>query len=229
MEKNLIKKHNFEVAKRNIENFSNKLPSNPSFDQVEVKGFLFGLGDHMVTGAEMNNFVGEVQQKLISVNDSLHSIIEEFREVYCAFDYLDKEYVAGIVGSVESAEEASNQALKAQEDLKETVSNLGKTVKGLVDLKTRVENLEEKDIDTLLNDMERIKEDLSVLRMHIENSVREFHSIFHEHRDSIKKIAEANASAQSMYEKKIKIAYGMGGIALALSIIDFILQFIGVL
>ena len=90
MDKALIKRHNFEVSKKNIETFSKKLPSTPAFDRVEVDGGLFGWGDHKVTGTEMNNFIGKVQDKLISVNSSLKSIISEFREVYKAFDYLLK-------------------------------------------------------------------------------------------------------------------------------------------
>ena len=144
MNKALIKKHNFEVAKRKIEKFSKNLPSNPSFNRVEVDGGLFGWGDHKVTGSEMNNFIGVVQDKLISVNSSLRNIISEFKEVYNAFDILDKEYINGILGSVESAENASMQALKAQDDIKTTVDNLKKTVVGLVSLKMTVERIEEK-------------------------------------------------------------------------------------
>ena len=142
MDKALIKRHNFEVSKKNIETFSNSLPSNPAFDRVEVDGGLFGLGDHKVTGNEMNNFIGKVQYKLIAVNTSLRSIISEFREVYEAFDYLDREYIDGIIGSIESAEEASKQALKAQSDIQNTVENLKKTVLGLVNLKNSVEKIE---------------------------------------------------------------------------------------
>ena len=109
-----------------------------------MDGGLFGWGDHKVTGSEMNNFIGVVQDKLISVNSSLRNIISEFKEVYNAFDILDKEYINGILGSVESAENASMQALKAQDDIKTTVDNLKKTVVGLVSLKMTVERIEEK-------------------------------------------------------------------------------------
>ena len=148
MDKALIKRHNFEVSKKKIETFSNNLPSNPAFDRVEVDGGLFGLGDHKVTGNEMNNFIGKVQYKLIAVNTSLRSIISEFREVYEAFDYLDREYIDGIIGSIESAEEASKQALKAQSDIQKTVENLKKTVLGLDNLKNSVKK-NERTINTL--------------------------------------------------------------------------------
>ena len=148
MDRTLIKRHNFEIAKGKIDRFSRNLPSNPSFEHVEIDGGLFGWGDHKVTGAEMNSFIDKVQDKLISVNGYLYSIIKEFGEVYKAFDYLDGEYINGIIGSVESAEEASKQALKAQKDIHDTVENLKKTVVGLVSLKNKVEIIE-KTINSL--------------------------------------------------------------------------------
>lgn len=142
MNKSLIKKHNFEVAKRKIEQFSNNLPSYPFFTRVEVDGGLFGWGDHSVTGQEMNNFIDKVQDKFISINSSLSSIISEFREIYNAFNFLDGEYINGIISAIEGAEEASNQALKAQYDIKVTVDNLKKTVEKLVILKNTVDRID---------------------------------------------------------------------------------------
>ena len=147
MGKILIKKHKFEDAKEKIKIFSKNLPSNPCFDRVEIDGGLFGLGDHKVTGSEMNTFIGKVQDKFTSVNFSLRNIISEFKEVYNAFDFLDGEYISGIIGSIESAKEASQQASKAQANIKVTVENLKKTVVGLVNLKATVERIE-KTINT---------------------------------------------------------------------------------
>ena len=96
----------------------------------------------------MKNYQNMLADELISVNESLTSIISEFREVYKAFDYLDGEYIKGIIGSIESAEEASKQALKAQSDIQNTVENLKKTVLGLVNLKNSVEKIE-RTINTL--------------------------------------------------------------------------------
>ena len=210
MSKTLIKKHNFEIAKREIERFSRNLPSNPSFERVEVDGGLFGWGDHKVTGTEMNQFIEVVQNKLISVNTSLRSIIGEFKQVYNAFDFLDGEYINGIIGSVECAEEASKQALTAQADIKTTVENLKKTVIGLVDLKKTVERIENtlntqspnnialinerinslnhiysqfssnshyKDIDAIWNDVEKHKTDLAGLHHQVDAFVEKVNRI----------------------------------------------------
>ena len=378
MSKALIKKHNFEIAKREIERFSRNLPSNPSFERVEVDGGLFGWGDHKVTGTEMNQFIEIVQNKLISVNTSLRSIIGEFKQVYNAFDFLDGEYINGIIGSVECAEEASKQALTAQADIKTTVENLKKTVIGLVDLRKTVERIENtlnaqspndialinrrinslnhiysqfssnshyKDIDTIWNDVEghktdlaglnqqvayfiekvnqtterisndittlqqyrsilesykhlgdvdniwrdveehkadltglhhqvdafvekvnqiteRINNDITALQQYrsvlesykhlgdvdamwgdieghkvtldklhqqVNDFISEVHAAETEIKESIQIMEESNADAHLRYEKKIKIVYSIGGTAVGLSIIQFILQIMGVL
>lgn len=378
MSKALIKKHNFEIAKREIERFSRNLPSNPSFERVEIDGGLFGWGDHKVTGTEMNQFIEKVQNKLISVNTSLRSIIGEFKQVYNAFDFLDGEYINGIIGSVECAEEASKQALTAQADIKTTVENLKKTVIGLVDLRKTVERIENtlnaqspndialinrrinslnhiysqfssnshyKDIDTIWNDVEehktdlaglhqqvayfiekvnqtterinndittlqqyrsilesykhlgdvdniwrdveehkanltglhhqvdafvekvnriteRINNDITALQQYrsvlesykhlgdvdamwgdieghkvaldnlhqqVNDFISEVHAAETEIKESIQRMEESNADAHLRYEKKIKIVYSIGGTAVGLSIIQFILQIMGVL
>lgn len=141
MDKSLIQTHNFEVAKSNIEEFSKKLPANPSFRRVDENGWFLGFTEHNVTGYEMNRFIGEVQSKLIDVNNTLRGAIGEFKEVYNALDALDKEYISGILKSVEEAETASDQALRAQKGLEVTVSNLERTVVSLVKLKESVSGL----------------------------------------------------------------------------------------
>ena len=110
MDKSLIKKHNFEEAKNKIRVFSNNLPTYPHFDRVEESGGLFNWGNHNVTGKEMNSFVSNVQDRLISVNSTLRSIVSEFRVIYNALDSLDKEYIDGILVSVEAAEKARKAA-----------------------------------------------------------------------------------------------------------------------
>ena len=161
MGRELIKRDNFEIAKSNIEQFANNLPSNPSFNRVEIDGGLFGLGDHKVTGYELNRFIGAVQEKLIGINTSLRSIISEFKEVYNTFEFLDKEYISGIIATAEAAEQASKRALQAQKDTQKNVDNLYETVKQLASLKGRIDNIEEtilqKSQTTLLSYFDIVK------------------------------------------------------------------------
>ncbi len=135
-----INKHNFEKEKNDIEAFSKKVPSEISFTHVEVDGGLFGWGDHKVTGTEMNNFIGNVQNKLIDVNKIIRNIYIGFQDVYEVLDVLDAEYLVGITKNSESAFKASQQALKAQQDIMVTVGNLKKTVEKLCELQEVVKS-----------------------------------------------------------------------------------------
>ena len=144
MDNSLIRKHNFDEAKNKIQRFSNNIPGYVYFDKVDVDGGLFGWGDHKVTGTEMNRFIGKVQDRLVSVNTRLRSIIEEFREVYNALDYLDKDYIQGIIASVEASEKATEEALKAQEDIRRTIDGLRQTVNALYNLKEDVDEIKSK-------------------------------------------------------------------------------------
>lgn len=151
MNNDIIQRHNFSKSKKQIQQFSKKLPANPRFEEVDEDGGLFGWFDHNVTGKELNNFMGKVQNKLISVNDSLRGVIKEFGEVYSALDYLDNDYIQGILKAIENAEKASrqavsasNQALKAQEDNSKTIEVLRKTVQAIKESKTIIPGLGEK-------------------------------------------------------------------------------------
>ena len=201
MDNSLIKKHNFEEAKNKIQCFSNNIPKYVYFDKVDVEGGLFGWGDHKVTGTEMNRFIGKVQDRLMSVNTKLCSIIREFREVYNALDYLDKDYIQGIIISVEASEKASEKALKAQEDIRRTIEGLRQTVNALYNLKEDVDEIKSKlnsldslsvslekhityvdyvykeidkhynDIDSIRHDVEKGKVDLSNLQQQIDTFI----------------------------------------------------------
>lgn len=211
MNRSLIKKHNFSVAKKKIEQLSRDLPSDPIFDRVEVDAGPFGLLDHKVTGQEMNNLIGKVQNKLVSVNSSLISITNGFREVYNAFDFLDREYINGIIGAVENAEDASEKAMQAQSDIKNTVENLEKTVKGLVKLKQVVKQLEEK-VDEQIAPISSLQTKGTPDSSTQEPVLEEFDD------DRLQKC-----------ETKIKIAYFIGGCSVVLSLTSLILQLLGVL
>lgn len=199
-----IKRHNFDVAKNKVKQLSSNLPSYPSFTKVEEDGGLFGWGDHKVTGTEMNNSIREVQNKIIDVNSSLREIVYGFDEVYNTFNFLDKEYISGIIESVEEAEKASNQALKAQTETNKTVQNLKTTVEKLANLKSTVESIEK-----------RVNEQDS-------NKIKEYNAYYY------MKYTNLEDKITNL-ERKIKIAYYIGGGAIGLSLINYILQIIGVL
>ena len=130
-----IKKHDFEIAKKRIGDF--KLSNNGnSFARIDEKEF-FGFFDHNVTGQEMNKHIDKVQNAFIGVNKYINDIVKEFKEIYNAFDALDKEYINGIIKSLEKAQKAINENNK-------TVKNLEETVKYLLDIEKRIDIFEQK-------------------------------------------------------------------------------------
>ena len=147
-----IKSHNFEEAKNKLKLFSENLPAKKELTSFEVDGGLFNLGNHKVTGSEMNKFTSEIQDIFFFLNDTVKAIYKEFSEVYMAFEYLDKDYIQSILLAIKSAEEASYQARDAHQDIKRTVEGLGQTIEFLKVFK-----------DSTSREIEAIKQDLSVL------------------------------------------------------------------
>jgi len=138
MEEPIIKKHNFEQTKNQIREFARNLPSDPYFKRVDVDGGLFNWGNHTVTGKELNEFIGTVQDRVVSMNGTFRKIIEEFGEVYKALDYLDNDYIKGILTSLEAAKIADDKALLAQKVTDRTIEALKKTVMALSKFKEDV-------------------------------------------------------------------------------------------
>ena len=114
MNKEIIKKHNFEVAKDKIQTLSKNIPSTVKLNSFPTEGSIFSWNDHNITGSEANQFlVKPLQETLITQNTAVKNLFKVVDEVYKAFDSLDREYVAGIVGAVDSARMASDQAVTA--------------------------------------------------------------------------------------------------------------------
>ncbi|WP_315548593.1 hypothetical protein [Prevotella koreensis] len=169
MSNEIIKKHDFELAKKKILSESARVPGDVTLQQFQVEGDFISWNNHNITGKEANEMlVTPLQKTLISQNERIKGLLKIAHEVYVAFDKLDTEYIAGIVLAVESAEissnqakiasdkatQASNQALDAsrealeaskkaslaQDDIKKTIQALQQTVNILKDFKTEVIN-----------------------------------------------------------------------------------------
>ena len=157
----IIKRHNFDSSLRKIQEFSNQVPRIPELEKFETDGGLFGWGDHYVNGSEMNKYVEKVQDIFKTHNGIIIKTIKEFKDIYSTFDYLDREYLTGIVQSAtaaakasEGARTASNQAKVASEQAKAAAD---KALKNEEDLKKDVENLRK-----LVEKIRSIKEELSI-------------------------------------------------------------------
>lgn len=128
MDELIIQKHNFELAKNKIQEYANSSPRNVILPRVKEDGGFLNWGDHKVTGTELNKCMSQVQTSLISLNDASKAIISEFKEVYNAFEALDKDYIGGIILSVNAAKQASDDAKKASNEIALTIEALKRVV-----------------------------------------------------------------------------------------------------
>jgi hypothetical protein len=157
----IIKPHSFENAKKHIKAFSNRTSPDLGLDKVSTSGGLFGWFDHNVTGEELNKVTGQIQDYLIKFNGLHSDFINEFGQIYKALESLDKEYIPAILSAVKGAERASEQAKKAQEDIKKIIDGQKKTIKILEDHKAKLDKLKYlTNIDEIWNTSRTLKKDM---------------------------------------------------------------------
>lgn len=150
----VIKRSDFDSAMGKLSEFANSLPEHPGFDKVDVEGRFCKFTDHHVTGKEMNLFIEAVQDRMGAVNDLIRRLFKEFSEVYAVFNVLDKEYVAGILQSVEEAHKAITAAQRASDDNTQTLQKLQVTVSKLLQLSQELSHFKAQCIGRL-DDLEQ--------------------------------------------------------------------------
>lgn len=113
----VIKEHDFQEAKNALKKYAEQAEEKIELVGVPTKGGLFHLGNHKVTGSELNDIISSTQNYLINIYKFNQDIIKEFEQVYKAFESLDKGYIAGIVTSIKAAAEVSKQEQKDRRDI----------------------------------------------------------------------------------------------------------------
>ena len=154
-----IKRHSFDVAKNRLKEFSERKEAELAIDRVRTDGGFFGLGDHKVTGYELNNGLESIQGHLIDLNTTNNKTIKEFREVYNALDALDKDYITSIVANIKAIEKTSNDVREQQKTLKQHNDKLATQQNKLdthqTEIDKNVENMK-KIVTTLKNFKEKL-------------------------------------------------------------------------
>lgn len=186
-----IKRHSFDLMKNRLKEFTEKREAELEIDEVQTNGSFFGLGDHKVTGDELNRRLKTIQEHFIAVNTTNNKVIKEFREIYNALDVLDRDYIASIVANVKAIEKTSNDVRIQQGTLKQhndklasqqskldahqveiekNVANISKIVATLKVFKEKLEVYKHlTDIDKIWNDISEAKENLNVINNSMQN------------------------------------------------------------
>lgn len=180
-----IKRHSFDLAKNRLKEFSEKTEAELKIDNVRTDGGFLGLGDHKVTGYELNRRLDTIQEHFIAVNTTSNKVIKEFREIYNTLDVLDKDYLTSIVANVKAIEKTSNDVRVQQRTLKQhneklanqqskldahqaeiekNVANISKIVTALKVFKEKLEVYKHlTDIDKIWNDCKTIQNEIRVV------------------------------------------------------------------
>lgn len=193
MNEMVIKRHSFDLAKNRLKEFSERTEAELEIDKVETDGGFLGLGDHKVTGYELNRRLETIQGHFIAVNTTNNKVIKEFREIYNALDALDRDYIASIVANVKAIEKTSNDVRVQQGTLKQhheklasqqskldshqveiekNVANISKVVAALKVFKEKLESYKHlSDVDKIWNDCQKWHQEISNLSGHISDAI----------------------------------------------------------
>lgn len=194
-----IKRHSFDLAKNRLKEFSEKTEAELKIDKVRTDGNFLGLGDHKVTGYELNRRLETIQEHFIAANTTNNKVIKEFREVYNALDVLDKDYITSIVANVKAIEKTSNDVRVQQGTLKQhneklanqqsklnahqaeiekNVANISKIVTALKVFKEKLEGYTYlQDIDNMWDDIDICKKNIEKINKNIQTQQSELDNL----------------------------------------------------
>ncbi|WP_049962807.1 hypothetical protein [Ruminococcus sp. HUN007] len=180
-----LSKHNFDNAKNQLKAFSQKTDLKIDFPKVDTEGGFLNLGNHRVTGYELNKVTEAVQKYLTFLNSNDISIIKEFNNVYQTFEYLDQEYLSGIILGIKAAEKNAEEIKCTQNGLKKTVEEQKKIIAVLKKHKEKLENIVHlEDIDETWGKISgfgikltNIQEDILKLELNIKELVQDIEII----------------------------------------------------
>lgn len=159
-----IKTHDFELAKRGLKEFSQKEEDELQIDTVRTDGGFLGLGDHKVTGYELNSRLSTIQEHLIDLNTTNNRTIKEFGQVYSALEALDKDYIQAILISIKATEKTSERIQETQEKIKKIVDDQKKTLEVLKKFKQKMDSYKHiGDIDKIYNDCKKWYNEITTL------------------------------------------------------------------
>lgn len=243
MENKTIETHNFNSSKEKINKFSQNIPSYVSLTKSKTDGGLFGLFSHTVTGEELNKLVGEIQEKFIQSNQSIKDIIYEFKEVYNAFEALDKDYITGILVSIDKASKAQKDVDQSINAIQQTINALKKyrsqTMFDISEIKNKIETIEylyQQEINFIL----QYKKQTDIEISNIKKSINIIDQPIDLKKESALNIKELESLSKSLFaknivnidEKSIKrkffYAYLISGCSLFLVLLHFVINLIGV-
>ena len=179
-----------------------------------------------MTGYELNEVIKVIQGHLIDINKRNNETVNEFYEIYQAFNYLDTEYVKGILTTVKGLEKTNNDVRIQQEELKKhhkklanqnnkleahqgeiegIIENINKTIDILKVFKKEIDCLKHlSDIDRLWSYHEQLQEKVENLSNDLSNEKENLQNYKELSAENIKSIDNIINSYQVKFNNDIK-------------------------
>ena len=223
----IIRKHNFQNAINRVKDYSLKKKKDIEIKSVKTidEGIFFDT-DHEVTGYELNEVIKVIQGHLIDINKRNNETVNEFYEIYQAFNYLDTEYVKGILTTVKGLEKTNNDVRIQQEELKKhhkkladqnnkleahqgeiegIIENINKTIDILKVFKKEIDCLKHlSDIDRLWSNHVQLQEKVENLSNDLSNEKENLQNYKELSAENIKSIDNIINSYQVKFNNDIK-------------------------
>ena len=208
MANDIIQKHNFELAKNRILSASRNVPYT-GLNSFPTEGSIFSFNEHNITGDEANRLlINPLQKNLKSQNTCIKDLFNIAKDVYNALESLDKEYIFGIIGTVQVAKAASDQAAtastqakqaseKALDASKEALAASEKATNAQADIKRTIEALQKTvnilkefklDVSARLNSLTSIQTQITDVNTQIKSVEQENNNVM----NAIKSLQSAN-------------------------------------
>ena len=223
----IIRKHNFQNAINRVKDYSLKKKKDIEIKSVKTidEGIFFDT-DHEVTGYELNEVIKVIQGHLVDINKRNNETVNEFYEIYQAFNYLDTEYVKGILTTIKGLEKTNNDVRIQQEELKKhhkkladqnnkleahqgeiegIIENINKTIDILKVFKKEIDCLKHlSDIDRLWSNHEQLQEKVENLSNDLSNEKENLQNYKELSAENIKSIDNIINSYQVKFNNDIK-------------------------
>lgn len=172
-----------------------------TIDTVAVNGGLFNLGNHKVTGQELNAIVQEIQNNFKNLNTKENKTLKELQGVYYSLEILNKEYLDRILQSFIQAQNAADKASEAEEKNKETIEALQKLVNNINQFNMKVSyELSRIDSENWKENALKHKEQLD----HIDEKTEEISNIIASYKSQHQELLDELRNYESQRDKMLK-------------------------
>lgn len=190
------------------------------------------------THIKINELITRINTLTESTNSTLSSlqkdivVLSDYRSYLESFQHLkDIDTIwNNIQEHTDSLTKLQNHLITFTEDTNSTLSSLQKDILVLSDYQSYLESFQHlKDIDTIWSDTDSHKTHLSQIEEQLKVMKDNFNNSLQLLSQNIEQVKESNNQEHQIFDKKIKIAYAIGFTVACLSIVQLVLQIVGVL